>query len=133
MEESLPATRIIRFGRWFHYGSGLWVKVGHAKAFTPSDWVQPAAGQPMHFTVEVRNRTGSEWNPSQLHIRLQSGLAPAMAIFDHEKGVVARPEERLPDRRSVRFKVGFWVTDPDQLALEFAPGFGYQAVGVVDE
>lgn len=116
-----------RFGSWFHYGNGLWVKVDPPRPFTPSGWVKRQPGTPTLFPVQVRNNTGGVWNPSQLHVRLQSGLRPATQIFDYEKSVVARPEQRLADKGTVSFAVGYWVTDPSQLIVDFAPGFGYDS------
>ncbi|WP_244928681.1 hypothetical protein [Nocardioides sp. W7] len=119
-----------RFGRTFRYGGGLAVTVAEPEPFRPSAWVQRQAGTPMRFEITVRNRTGDTWNPSQLHVRLLSAFTPATPIFDHDSQVLARPEERLADRGTVTFSVGFWVGDAEQLALELAPGFGYQPITV---
>ncbi|HCB03896.1 MAG TPA: hypothetical protein DEQ43_06555 [Nocardioides bacterium] len=125
-----PSARAPKFDRPFTYAAGLRVKVSAPEPFTPSPWVVPEPGTPLRFDVVVQNHTGKEWNPSQLHLKLTSGFQPAPQIYDAEKGVVARPEDRLPDRGIVRFSVGYWVTDETELALELSPGFGYQAVTI---
>ena len=119
-----------RFGQGFRYAGGLAVTVGEPERFRPSPWVKREPGVAMRFEVVVRNRTGDEWNPSQLHVRLLSAFAPAVQIFDYDHRVVARPEERVPAGRTVTFSVGYWVRDADRLTMEFSPGFGYQDITV---
>jgi hypothetical protein len=119
-----------RFGKSFTYAGGLTVRVDPPEQFLPSKWVERVEGTPMRFSVTIGNDTGEEFNPSQLHLRLRSTYAEAAQIFDQEQGVVARPENRLRDGRTVRFTVGYWVTDPDDLVLEFAPGFDYASTSV---
>lgn len=128
--ESEPPPTSPSFGKTFTYGGGLAVTVHEPEPFRPSPWVDRLPGTAMRFEITVRNRTGEQWNPSQLHVRLLSGFAPAVQIFDYDHAVVARPENRLAAGRSATFWVGYWVTDADQLAIEFAPGFGYQAITV---
>jgi hypothetical protein len=113
-------------GKWFSYKTGLRVRIGSPERFRPSSWIEREPGVPLAFTVEVVNRTGEEWNPSQLHVRLQSGFTPAIQIYDAEKGIVARPEQRLADGRSLRFRVAYWAPQQSRLTLELSPGFGYQ-------
>jgi hypothetical protein len=120
-----------RLGKGFAYRTGLRVRIGKPERFRPSPWIEREPGVPLAFTVVVLNRTGEEWNPSQLHVRLQTGFQPATQIYDAEKGIVARPEERLADGRSVTFRVAYWAPARSHLTVEFAPGFGYQPT-VVD-
>ena len=127
---SEPAGRDPRFGHRFAYASGLRVRIAEPKSFRPSAWIERLPGTPTRFVVVVDNKTGEEWNPSQLHVTLQSGFTSAPQIYDAEQGIVARPEARVRDGRSVTFSVGYWVTDPDDLTMEFAPGFGYQSTVV---
>lgn len=113
-------------GKWFSYKTGLRVRIGKPERIQPSPWIEREPGIPLAFTVDVLNRTGEEWNPSQLHVRLQSGFTPATQIYDAEEGIVARPEHRLADGRSVRFQVAYWAPHESRLTLDFSPGFGYQ-------
>ena len=53
-------------GKWFSYKTGLRVRIGSAERFRPSQWIEREPGVPLAFTVDVLNRTGEEWNPSQL-------------------------------------------------------------------
>jgi hypothetical protein len=115
----------LRFGKTFTYAAGLRVRIGKPEPFRPSPWVERMPGRPTRFTIIVVNHTGEIWNPSQLHVRLTSGFQPAVQIYDADLRVVARPERRVPDARSVRFAVGYWVPDLRHLTLEFEPGFGY--------
>ena len=129
-EETARATPTL--GKRFTYRSGLRVRIGKAEGFRPSPWIEREPGAvALAFTVVVVNRTGEEWNPSQLHVRLSSGFTRATQIYDAEKGIVARPEERLADRGTVRFRVAYWVPEGGDVTVEFAPGFGYEPT-VVD-
>ena len=119
-------SRAPSLGKTFSYKAGLRVRIGKPEPFQPSAWVKQAPGVPLAFTVVVLNRTGEVWNPSQLHVRLQAGFRPAVQIYDAENGIVARPEQRLADGRSVRFRVAYWAPQQSRLTLEFSPGFGYQ-------
>jgi len=114
------------FGKTFTYTGGITVRIEEPERFTPSAWVKPLAGTPMRFQVTLRNTTAEEFNPSQLHVTLRSTFAEAVQIFDYEQGVVARPEDRLKPGRTVRFAVGYWVSDPQDMVMEFAPGFEYE-------
>jgi hypothetical protein len=117
-------------GKWFSYKTGLRVRIGSPARFRPSPWIEREPGVPLSFTVDVLNRTGEEWNPSQLHVRLQSGFTPSIQIYDAEQGIVARPEERVPAGRSVQFRVAYWAPEQSRLTVEFSPGFGYQSTVV---
>lgn len=117
-----------RLGRWFSYETGLRVRIGRPERFQPSSWIERQPGIPLAFSVVVVNRTGEEWNPSQLHVRLQSGFTPATQIYDAEQRIVARPERRLADGRTARFRVAYWVPEQRLLTVEFSPGPGYQPI-----
>ena len=127
------ATESPRFGETFRYAGGLAVTVGTPEPFRPAPWVEPRPGTAMRLQVTVRNRTGTEWKPSQLHVRLLAAFAPATQIFDYDSDVVARPEHRVPPGRSVTFWVGYWVPDTESLAVVFSPGFGYQDITVTGQ
>lgn len=121
-----PPRAAPTLGEGFAYTAGLRVRIGKPERFRPSPWIEREAGVPLAFPITVLNRTGEEWNPSQLHVRLQSGFQPAIQIYDAEKGIVARPERRLRDGGLINFRVAYWVPERSRLTLEFSPGFGYQ-------
>ncbi len=127
------ATESPRFGETFRYAGGLAVTVGAPEPFRPAPWVEPGRGPPCGSRSRCATGPGTEWKPSQLHVRLLAAFAPATQIFDYDSDVVARPEHRVPHGRSVTFWVGYWVPDTESLAVVFSPGFGYQDITVTDQ
>ena len=119
-----------RFGETFRYGGGLAVTVAEPESFRPAPWVDRRPGTPVRFEITVRNQTGDEWNPSQLHVRLLAAFAPATQIFDYDNDVIARPEGRVPDGKSAKLPGGLLGTGHRAACDRVSPGFGYQSITV---
>lgn len=118
------------FGQAYTWDNGLTVTIGVPTPFEPSEFAYvDGEGTPMRFDVTVVNGTGANYEPGIDYITVQSGSTEAIDIFDVDQ-LGDTPSTVLLDGREAQYSVGFLVSDPADLVLEFQPG-DYELASVV--
>lgn len=79
------------------------------------------------FDVTIVNGSEETYDPAFFLASMQSGNTEAEEIFDSENGFEGSPSTSLLPGREAEFRIGFGVSDPDDLVMEVAPGFEYDA------
>jgi len=108
------------FGEAYTWENGLTVKVGIPKPYKPSDSASAGKGEHIAFDITVVNKTGANYDVSCDSLSMQSGNAEAEQIFDSENGLEGSPSTALLDGRESKFRVGFTVSDPTDLVLQYS-------------
>jgi hypothetical protein len=117
-----PAT----FGHRYTYADGLVVVVAAPTRFRPSEYAMSSPAKAyLSFKITVINGTKALYDPVMFTSSLQSGNAEADEVFDSENGFAGSPSTKLLPGRETVFKLGYGVSNTNDLVLQVAPGFDY--------
>jgi hypothetical protein len=126
--EETPAGAQAKFGETFSYGDGLQITVSKPAPYRPSQYAACDKGvSHLVWTVTVKNGTTEPYDPSGYSDTVQSGQTEGSSCFDSGKGLEGEPNTTLLAGRTVTWKVGFGVENPDDVVMEVRPGFEYES------
>lgn len=112
-----PPTKTGKFGDTYAFGDGLTVTIGNPFPFTPGPYssADPAASY-LGFDVQITNGSATDLDPS-FYTTLQSGTTEADSVYDSDAGIGSGPSGALLAGRTSTFRIGYGVTDPNDLVL----------------
>ncbi|MCW4464985.1 hypothetical protein OK351_05645 [Glutamicibacter sp. MNS18] len=116
------------FGHSARWENGLEVVVGAPEPYEPTEPLPDEnAGIPVAVAVEVRNHTGSNYNPLHLFLSAASGGEEASHFDIGARGRFRAPLTTVPNGHSIRFEMAFIMTDATQAVVDVIPGMpGYR-------
>lgn len=111
-----------KFGQSAAWPDGVKVTVVNAGVFTPADTaVKGSEGTHTLFEVTIENGSKENFNPNSLSISASSGSKEAESIFDTANGLDGEPTTDVLPGKSISFKVGFTLADPNDITLQVKP------------
>lgn len=119
--ESADATT--DFGQSARWQDGLEIIV-HAPEEFQSDEPIPAGvqGVAVAVRVEIRNHTGSNFAPAQLHLTAASGTQEAARFIYSTNQRFRMPMTTLPDGHMVQYEIALIMIDPNNAVVDVNPG-----------
>jgi hypothetical protein len=117
------------FGETYEWDSGIAITVAPPVPFTPSESAVGGEGSPayLQFDITITNGTDEPFDPALVLTTLQSGSVQAEQVYDSAQDFNGGPTTTVLPGRDIAYKVGFGVTEPDDLVLEIAPDFDQDA------
>jgi hypothetical protein len=126
--EATPAGAQAKFGETYSYGDGLQITVSKPAPYRPSQYAACEKGAThLVWTVTVKNGTAEPYDPGGYSDTVQSGQSEGSSCFDTAKGLEGEPSTTLLAGRTVTWKVGFGVENPNDVVMEVRPGFEYES------
>lgn len=120
------------FGETFTWDDGLAVTVAAPVAFTPSEYAATEdAAAYLAFQITVVNGSDVNVDLTLFTTTLQSGNTEGSMVFDSEQGFEGSPSTPLLPGREAVFKIGYGVSDPNDLVLEVSPDFDFEREPVI--
>lgn len=109
----------LEFGSTHVWDDGVTVKVGSPSTFEPRE-SSAADGASSHvvFTVTIVNHSARTVDLSRTLLTLQSDHRHAPQVFDRDQDVAEVPATELPPGGKSKRRVGFGVTNANDLSLE---------------
>ncbi|KJK12683.1 hypothetical protein UB45_07540 [Terrabacter sp. 28] len=124
--EEPAAPESIRFGQTWEWEDGVTVTVSKPEKFKPSYTAMGGDGFKTHVRFTITLKNGSK---EKLELfgtpTIVSGDTEGEAVFDTAKGLNGPPDSKVQPGRTVKFKVGYGVTNTTDLVLEYAPTFSH--------
>lgn len=116
------------FGQTVTYKDGLAITVSEPVPFTPGQYAAGAEqAANVLFTITVLNGTEKNYEPL-LYSTVSSGGTEGEAIFDADNALDGAPTTIIPAGKSVTYKAGFSVADPNKIVFDMSLGFRDHAV-----
>ncbi|MBM9462670.1 hypothetical protein JL108_04350 [Aeromicrobium sp. YIM 150415] len=131
--EAAPVAEHVLFGEAYTYEDGLSVTVGApevlqidpAEAEWYPEYFQEGTTN-LTFMITIVNGTDTPFDPSGWIAYMQSGNVEAESIFYSEAGLEGVMGTTLLPGREGTYKVGYSVTNPDDLVMEVSPDMGIE-------
>jgi hypothetical protein len=124
-----PESANPTFGQSYEWSDGLSVTVGKPTEFRPSDSAAAEeADAYVSFSIKIVNGTDESYDPVLSTVTVQSGNTEAAEVVDTANGFEGPPSTPILPGREGMWKVGFGVSDPDDLVMQVTPGFEYESV-----
>ena len=116
-----PAVTNPKFGETYTWESGIQATVGQPIPFTPGEYsLVEGATNYVYFDVKIMNGTAENFEPAMFIASLQSGNLEAEKVYDSGTLGDEPTTVLLPGREAV-FKIGYAVSNPADLVMEFTP------------
>lgn len=118
------------FGDTYEWDNGLKMTVSEPEPFKPSEsaaGAEDASLEAVLFTISVENASSEPFDPTIIMVSAASGGQEGSMIIDSAQNVMGSPTTTVPAGRSVEFKLGFAVADPDDIIMDVTPGFEYDS------
>lgn len=127
--ESPEDAGFATWGQTWTWDDGLTATISAPEEFTPSEWSAGGEGAAAHvaFTIIVVNGTAAPFDPAMMMVTAQSGNTEASEVYDTENGFGGSPMTTVLPGRETSYKVGFGVSDPNDIVLEFTPSWDHDA------
>ncbi|MGO3152399.1 MAG: hypothetical protein ACTIJJ_07235 [Galactobacter sp.] len=126
-ESSAPAkeaeAKAPTFGDAYEFKSGLKAAVSEPEEFTPGEYAMiddPDAGTALAFTLTFTNGTDEPYDPSMFDVTVSSAGAEAEKVYDSDS-IGDEPTTSVQPGKSVSFKVGFIIKDPNDITMDLSP------------
>lgn len=123
-----PESQNPVFSETYDWEDGISITVGVPESFTPGEYsAVDGAEDHLMFEVKIVNGTDANFDPSMFTSTLQSGNAEAESVYDSDAGIEGSPSTTLLAGREAVFKIGYGVSNPDDLVLEVSPDFEHDS------
>lgn len=114
----------VEFGRTVTYPDKVSIKVAKPTEFKPSEYAvaetEPGSKH-VAFEVTVVNKSAEPVDLSLMLLTVQSGNTEAQQIFDSENKLEGTPSTKVQPGRESTFRVGFSVSDPNDIVMDVNP------------
>ncbi|WP_392426092.1 hypothetical protein [Barrientosiimonas humi] len=123
----------VRFGQTVTYPDKISIKVDPPKEFKPTEYAvtDPEPGvKHVMFVVTVVNKSEKPLDLSLMMLTVQSGNTEATEIFDPENKLEGAPSTKVQPGRESTFRVGFSVSDPNDIVMDVNPQDNFERADV---
>ena len=130
VEPAAEDNKELQFGDKYTYENGVSLSISKPVEFKPSEAglmivTDPKGKKFVAFDVTIANGSEEDYDPTLATFTASSGGEEAEAVFDTENKLSGSPSTTVKIGKTVKFKVGFAVTDEKDITMDAAPGFEY--------
>lgn len=125
-----PQDETVKFGKSYTWENGVSATISAPKTLSRTGG-SGVGGEKfksaVSFTITIVNKSGKAFEPSVATVSVQSGDLEGDEIFDSAEGFEGSPSTKVLNGRQTKYKVGFGVSNPKDVIVEFSPGFEYNS------